>query len=401
MSRMLFISTDCHAGLLPGQYREYLDPQFREAYDADVAVQREIAKENRKVMLVEEINAKWRQGIEQELTGAWDHAQRIKVLDGDGIAAEVIFPDGITEDNAPPFGAGLTVGPLGGEYETQWAGARAHNRWIAELSQMAPDRHLGVAVVPATWDVDEAVREVRWARQNGLGSIMIPVMWGPHAPYHHPRYDPLWAVCQELDVVIHFHSGPGAAEDYFGPMPRQPGHQDMLGGMGIYVCEAVWAVVRPLTFLIWGGIFERFPTLKVVVTEATTTWVANYLEHLDDRYVDWHVTAKLGDYKSHLSMKPSDYFHRNIRLGTFFRRKEVERRHEVGHECMMWGSDYPHPEGTWPHTRDMMVEAFHGVPEAEIATMLGGSAAAFYNLDTDQLAPLVAQIGPDTSLFET
>ncbi|MBW2385684.1 MAG: amidohydrolase [Deltaproteobacteria bacterium] len=401
MSRMLFISTDCHAGLLPGQYREYLDPQFREAYDADVAVQREIAKENRKVMLVEEINAKWRQGIEQELTGAWDHAQRIKVLDGDGIAAEVIFPDGITEENAPPFGAGLSVGPLGGEYETQWAGARAHNRWIAELSQMAPARHLGVAVVPATWDVDEAVREVRWARQNGLGSIMIPVMWGPHAPYHHPKYDPLWAICQELDVVIHFHSGPGAAEEYFGPMPRQPGHQDMVGGMGIYVCEAVWAVVRPLTFLIWGGVFERYPTLKVVVTEATTTWVANYLEHLDDRYVDWHVTAKLGDYKSHLSMKPSDYFHRNIRLGTFFRRKEVERRHEVGHECMMWGSDYPHPEGTWPYTRDMMVDTFRGVPEAEIATMLGGSAAAFYNLDTDRLAPLVAQIGPDTSLFNS
>ena len=208
-------------------------------------------------------------------------------------------------------------------------------------------------------------------------------------------------VHMETSDPCHFSSGPGAAEEYFGPMPREPGHQDMLGGMGIYVCEAVWAVVRPLTFLIWGGIFERYPKLKVVVTEATTTWVANYLEHLDDRYLDWHVTAKLGDYKSHLSMKPSDYFHRNIRLGTFFRRKEVERRHEVGHECMMWGSDYPHPEGTWPYTRDMMVDAFRGVPEAEIATMLGGSAAAFYNLDTDKLAPLVAQIGPDTSLFKT
>ena len=94
MSRMLFVSTDGHAGLLPGEYRDYLDPQYREAYDADVAVQLEFAKENRKVMLVEEINAKWRRGIEQELTGAWDQAQRIKVMDSDGIAAEVIFPDG-------------------------------------------------------------------------------------------------------------------------------------------------------------------------------------------------------------------------------------------------------------------------------------------------------------------
>jgi len=397
---MLFVSTDGHAGLLPGEYREYLDPAYREAYDADVAVQLELAKENRKVMLVEDINAKWRRGIEQELTGAWDQPQRIKVMDSDGVAAEVIFPDGITENNAPPFGAGLSVGPLGGERESQWAGARAHNRWLAEFCQMAPARHLGVAVVPATWDVDEAVREVRWARDNGLRNIMIPVLWGPHAPYHHPRYDPLWAVCQELDVVIHFHSGPAPAEEYFGELPRRPGHQDLLGGMGIYVCEAVWTVVRPLTFLIWGGVFERYPKLKVVVTEATTTWAANYLEHLDDRYHDWHVTAKLGDYRSHLSMAPSEYFRRNIRLGTFFGRKEAERRAEIGHQCMMWGSDYPHPEGTWPQTQDMMVETFRGLPLDEIATMLGESAADFYGLDRDALAPLVAEIGPQASLFE-
>ena len=150
MTRMLFVSTDCHAGLPPGEYRGYLDPQYREAYDEDVAVQLELAKENRKVMLVEDINAKWRQGIEQELTGAWDPAQRIKVLDGDGVAMEIVFPDGITENNAPPFGAGLSVGPLGGEYETQWAGARAHNRWIAD-AQPSRDQHArGLSCNPIT-----------------------------------------------------------------------------------------------------------------------------------------------------------------------------------------------------------------------------------------------------------
>jgi predicted TIM-barrel fold metal-dependent hydrolase len=171
--------------------------------------------------------------------------------------------------------------------------------------------------------------------------------------------------------------------------------------MGIYVCEAVWAVVRPLTFLIWGGVFERFPRLKVAITEATTTWAPSYLEHLDDRYVDWHVTAKLGDYRSHLSMKPSDYFRRNVRLGTFFARKEAERRAQVGVECLMWGSDYPHPEGTWPKTRAMMRDTFHGLPGAEIAAMLGGNAAATYGFDREKLAPLVARIGPEPELFAT
>ncbi|MCI0545962.1 MAG: amidohydrolase family protein, partial [Candidatus Rokubacteria bacterium] len=222
MDRHLVISTDGHAGLPPGEYRDYLDPEFREAYAGSLGLQLEQARALRRSMEIEEINRNWRRGIEKELTGAWDHAERLKVQDGDGIAVEVIFPDGLTENNAPPFGAGLSVGPRGGEYRTQWAGARAHNRWLAEFCQMAPGRRLGVAVVPATWNVDEAVREVRWARQNGLGSIMIPVLWGPHAPYHHPKYDPLWAVCQELDVVIHFHSGPAPAEEYFGTPGEAP-----------------------------------------------------------------------------------------------------------------------------------------------------------------------------------
>jgi hypothetical protein len=138
----------------------------------------------------------------------------------------------------------------------------------------------------------------------------------------------------------------------------------------------------------------------VVITEATTTWAPNYLEHLDERYVDWHVTAKLGDYRSHLSMKPSDYFHRNVRLGTFFARREVERRHGVGVGCMMWGSDYPHPEGTWPFTRDQMIDAFRGLPQPEIEAMLGGTAAELYGIDSAKLAPLVERIGPERARFE-
>ncbi len=400
MERHLVISTDCHAGLPPEGYREYLDPQYREAFDEQLPIQLAMTREVEKLLLVADLNAEWRRGIEQELKGAWDHEQRIKVLEGDGIVAEVLFPDGITEMNAPPFGAGLGLGPRGADRELQWAGARSHNRWLAEFCRLAPERRVGVAVVPATWDVDEAVREVRWARENGLHAIMIPVIWAEHDPYHHPKYDALWSVCQELDVVVHFHSGPADSQQYFGPWPPKAGQETLVGGMGIFCCEAVWIVVRPITFLIWGGVFERFPKLKVVVTEATSTWVPSYLEHLDDRYVDWHVTAKLGDYRSHLSMKPSEYFRRNVRLGTFLSRKEIERRHEAGLECIMWGSDYPHPEGTWPQTRAIMLETFRGLPQDEIAAMLGGNAALTYGFDTEKLAPLAARIGPEKHLFE-
>ena len=104
MDRHLVISADCHAGLPPGGYREYLDPQHRDVFDVALAQQLEITRDLEEHFLVKEINEGWRSGNEDDLSGAWDHDARIRVLDGDGIAGEVIFPDGITEMNAPPPG---------------------------------------------------------------------------------------------------------------------------------------------------------------------------------------------------------------------------------------------------------------------------------------------------------
>jgi hypothetical protein len=121
---------------------------------------------------------------------------------------------------------------------------------------------------------------------------------------------------------------------------------------------------------------------------------------MDFRYSETHYAAKLGDYRSHLSMKPSEYFARGVLLGaSCMPRREVEMRHEIGN--IMWGSDYPHPEGTWPTTREQMVEAFRGVPEPELVAMLGGNAARAYGFDTEKLAPLAAHIGPEKSAFRS
>src|SRR5690606_38831874 len=141
------------------------------------------------------------------------------------------------------------------------------------LSQMAPERRAGVAIVPALWDVDESVREARWARDNGLRGVLFPCMWGKLAPYHHPMYDPLWATCEDLGLVVHFHSGAAPTQDYFGGSLFAEGCPDLPGAVGIYISEVAWWNVRPLTFLIWGGVFERFPRLKVAITEGTSIWV--------------------------------------------------------------------------------------------------------------------------------
>jgi len=390
LDRYLVISSDCHAGLPPEKYREYVDPKYRETFDVALPIQLQMTRDAAKKFLVDEINTDWRKGRERGLSGAWDHDERVRVQDADGVAAEVIFPDGITEMNMPPFGAGLSLPTDGIVPELQWAGARAHNRWLAEFCQTAPERRAGIAIVPLLWDIEEALREIRWAKANGLRGILIPSRWGKQDAYHHPKYEPVWALCEALELVVHVHSGAAPMEDY----------AEHLGMMGIYVTEVIWWTVRPLWFLIWAGVFERHPRLRYAITESTTIWVPEALKLMDQRYGETHYSAKLGDYRSHLKLKPSEYFRRNVFLGaSCMPRREVELRHEIGVGNIMWGTDYPHPEGSWPLTREQQLESFHGVPEPELAAMLGENAARVYGFDTEKLAPLVARIGPEKSAF--
>ena len=160
--RYLIVSTDGHAGLRPEEYRNYLDPQYRQAFDESLPAQIEMKNMAEEKFLIKDFNEQWRAGNEAKLSAAWDPIMRDEVIDADGVAAEVLFPDGITEMNTPPFGAGLGLKPWGVDPELQWAGARAHNRWMAEFCQTNPLRRIGLAVVPMLYDVDEAVAEVQW-----------------------------------------------------------------------------------------------------------------------------------------------------------------------------------------------------------------------------------------------
>ena len=165
--RILVVSTDCHAGLPIADYKPYVEKKYHEMLDMAVPITVEMMEKSEEMFLIKEINDAWRAPVEQELTGAWDYSQRLNMLAKDGIAAEVIFPDGITEKNTPPFGAGLGLSPKDMVPELQWAGAMAHNRWLAELCANDPARHIGVASIPLLWDVEKAVEAVRWCVDNG------------------------------------------------------------------------------------------------------------------------------------------------------------------------------------------------------------------------------------------
>ena len=400
--RLLVVSTDCHAGLHISDYKPYVDSQYHDFIDMAVAMQVDMMNKAEERFLIKEINDAWRAPIQQELTGAWDYSERVKMLAKDGIAAEVIFPDGITEQNTPPFGAGLGLPPKDAVPDLQWAGAMAHNRWLAELCANDPKRHYGVASIPLLFDVDKAVEAARWCHANGLHGVMLPTLWGDHAPYHHRKYDPFWEVCEDLGITLHFHSGPAPMADYFGDQfPMEDDSDNLPGAMGAFVSEVMWWLYRPMTFLIWGGVFERFPKLKAMVVEGGTLFmVPGWLRLLDHNYHDVQFSAKLGDFRSHLSMSPSEYFARNCGIGaSCVPRRDLELSDAIGLKSIMWGSDFPHPEGTWPNTASYFKDTFSGFPEDKGRLILGENAVDFYGFDRDYLQGIAAQIGPETSIF--
>lgn len=390
IDRYLIVSTDGHAGLRPEAYRDYLDPKYRATFDQVLPRQIKLTKLAESKFLIKDFNEKWRAGNEDKLTAAWDPVMRDRVIDDDGVAAEVLFPDGITEMNTPPFGAGLGLKPWGVDPELQWAGARAHNRWLAEFCATNMARRIGVAVVPMLYDVDEAVAEVRWAYDNGLQGILIPALIGKYPSYNHPKYYPVWEACESLGMVVHNHSGPGPDFDL-----------DLPGAMGIYLVEFAWWAARPMWHLIFGGVFEQFPKLRYCLTEVSEFWVPSMLEMMDVRASVKHTTGKLGDFRSNLTMKPSEYFNRNCWLSAsaLFDEGSTAVRYEIGMDNIMWGTDFPHPEGSWPKTAEKMKQYMKGIPEDELTKLLSTNAIACYDLDPEPLRAIAARIGPRKSDF--
>ncbi len=377
------ISADTHAGLPSGEYRRYLDPAHHAAFD-DYLAERHAHRDEMLKMNYEYIMG-WETDNAQGLRGAFDPEQRDKELDADGVSAEVIFPDAdaITGMAGPPFGAGLCAGEIT-DPKLAFAGAHAHNRFLVELCAHHPERRGGIGLVPITHDVKRAVEEIEWlAGHPGIRGVMIPTMWRDHPPYNHPQYDPVWAACQAAHLPVHTHSGEAPQEEYNG-------------NIGIYLAEAAWWPARPMWHLLFSGVFERFPGLKYVVTESAAYWAADMMWKWDQYMGGGHTTKKLAALlEGKISRLPSDYFGTNLFIGaSTMSREELRRRYVIGCDVMMWGTDYPHPEGTWPHTVERLRTDFGSLPVDDTADLLGLTAAACYEFDLAALRPIADRVGP-------
>ena len=168
------------------------------------------------------------------------------------------------------------------------------------------------------------------------------------------------------------------------------------GGRYIWSYERFWLTRRHLQQMVFGGVFDRHPGLKVVFTEQMVSWVPSTLADLDNVYlmgVERH--KRQNPLWDPVLRRPSEYWASNcFNAGSFLARHEAEMRYEVGLGNLMWGSDYPHHEGTWPNTRLSMRKTFAGLPELDVRLILGENALRAYHLDEAVLRSIADRIGP-------
>lgn len=371
--RLILISADCHGGAQLDVYRDYLDPGLLAEFDEWRGAYRN----------------PFRDLQDDGRSRNWDDDRRVGELADDGVVAEVVFPNTV-----PPFfptGALIARQPQPEEFRLRLAGIRAHNRWLADWCAGQPGRRAGVGQVFLN-DVDEAIADAKAIKSSGLtGGILLPTI-PPDAkhivPLHAPDYDPLWAVCEDLGIPVTNHGG-GGLPDY-GAYPASS---------VMWLAEASLFGRRPLTQLIMSGVFERFPRLRFVVTEQGCSWVPPLLKQLDS-FHDQMSRGRVGELKygpdEVLPMKPSEYFARNVWIGCSFPSPaEAAARHLIGASRFLWGSDYPHHESTYPHSRAGLRLAFgHDSSAEELQQVLGANAAHVYGFDLEALAPIAAKVGP-------
>jgi predicted TIM-barrel fold metal-dependent hydrolase len=355
------VSADSHVNPHPEMWAEYLPVDLR---DAAPTVDRtdegdfEVFEGRRRPISAlsaaagkrpEEYTATVRR-FDEVRPGGWSPAPRVEDQDLDGVDAEVLY--------------GVLGAPLPSrDPRLARASYTAYNRWLADFCAYAPTRLLGMAYIPCD-DPDDALAETRAAAALGLRGAVLPHVPGT-GRWEDDTWAPLWNLLVELDWPAAFHVG-GAQLSLDRSTPS-----------GFINAMVASKLQMPLTLgqLVMGGVLVRHPELHVVSVEGQIGWIPfwkYYLDHVYEKH-RWHQNL-------HFDERPSHYIERQVYCTFMEDPPGIEARHACGVDRIMWSSDYPHSETTWPHSRKIIGEIFERVPADEVRRIVHDNCVELYRL---------------------
>jgi predicted TIM-barrel fold metal-dependent hydrolase len=307
--------------------------------------------------------------LEEMGAGGYEPGVRLADMNHDGVDRAVLFgggPLGSTDND-------LFVESFG-----------AYNRWLADFCSHDPKRLVGVAYLPMQ-DVGKSIEMLKDAARRGMRAVNIPAFpmseaggtggggfaaqvlaltGDPNGPrqYDSEEFDPFWKACVDHDLAVTIHLGARVA---------RPGMQRAM----VHSVMSKVSMAEPISMMIFGGVFDRFPELRFGSIESGVGWFAWMAEYMDNFYRQ-HPTCT----SVKLKQLPSYYMDNNV-WGSFIRDPVgISQRHRKGGGNIMWSSDYPHSETSWPDSRGEIEKQFEGLSEEERRPILYDNAKRFYGL---------------------
>lgn len=295
--------------------------------------------------------------------GGYDPAQHLSDMALDGIAGEVLYPSqGLICFNVAD---GRLLSAI----------CRAYNDWLAEFCGVDRQRLKGIAMINLD-DVADGVAELERAARLGFAGAMITVYPPEERRYDHPMYEPLWAGAAASGLPLSLHTA----------TRRIPTNFDTTRHTVRDASRRSTKAVLPATSLcdmIFSGVFERHPGLRIAVVEFELAWVPHLLATMDYVYRERHDEAS---HRFKNQLVPSDFFARHVSLSFQEDAIGMRLRDLIGVDRLLWGNDYPHTESTFPRSREVLDRILEGVPADEREQIVWRNTARLYKFEIEQIA---------------
>lgn len=286
-------------------------------------------------------------------------AYRIQDMEIDGIDAEICFPS-----------LGLTAYMIE-HAEAELATAQVYNDWCHGLLKDHTDRFVRCGILPVR-DFANTVAELERLAALGFAAAMLPSLIEAGSglpPYTSDSWDPVFAAAERLGIVFVLHTGTGRTD-----VRSFRGAGGAVMNYMIQSCDGMVTIAA----LVAGGLLDRFPQAKVCVIEGGASWLAALAERMDEVAI-----AHEPFVRPKLSLRPSEIIARQVACSFQTDRACIMSRSVTGVGALLWGADYPHHEGTFPRSQEIIAGLFDRIEigEADKAAIIGGNAARLFRLN--------------------